>query len=91
MNEQKKESLTRKLAQISQRIELLKQVKLDEKHTVTLTIFLPDFPNSNEIEFDTDQNLCDNLLQLTSCFLFLHLTNLEALKEEILKQLYESN
>lgn len=89
--ENKSETLARKLNQLNQRIQLLKQIKLDASHTVTLTIFLPSFPSTNEIEFDSDSSDCENLMQLTSCFLFLHLTNLEALKEEITNQLYANN
>jgi len=89
--ENQREIITRKLTQLNQRIQLLKAIKLDNSHTVTLTIFLPSFPSTNEIDFDSDQPDCENLMQLTSCFLFLHLTNLEALKDELTNQLYAIN
>ena len=83
----KRDLLQKRIYNLQTRIDYLSQIKLSEKHTVTLTIFLPDYPQSNEINFDTDQPEVENLLNLTSCFLFLHLTNLNAILDELKNQL----
>jgi hypothetical protein len=40
-----------------------------------------------QIDFDTDQDGAENLMNLTSCFIFLYLVNLNAILDELKKQL----
>lgn len=87
----KRETLQKRILKIEKRIEYVNSIKLNNDYTVILSIYPPSFPHVEQIDFDTDQEGAENLMNLTACFLFLYLVNLNAILDELKKQLNECN
>jgi len=83
----KRELLQTRILKIKKRIEYVETIKLNNDYTVILSIYPPTFPNVEQIDFDTDQEGSENLMNLSSCFLFLYLVNLNAILDELKNQL----